>query len=190
MGPAYSPRLDDAVALAVDSFRGVYRKGTSIPYVTHLFSVMSLVGEHGGDEDQLIAAVLHDWLEDIPGASADTLEGRFGPRVRRLVVSLTDATTHPKPPWRPRKEAYLAHLRDEPAELKLISAADKLHNTRSIRRDHAVLGNALWGRFSGGRDGTLWYYETLVDALGAGWGHPLHDELRDEVAAMVRAAHA
>lgn len=187
---AYSPRFDEAVAMAVASFRDVHRKGTTIPYVTHLFAVTALVGEHGGDEDQLIAAVLHDWIEDVDGATSDELDRRFGPRVARLVAALTDATERPKPPWRERKERYLAHLRHQPAEVKLISAADKLHNCTAIRLDHAAIGAELWPRFAGKRDGTLWYYRSVVDALGENWSHPLLDRLDAEVAALLRDAHA
>src|SRR5829696_6971427 len=95
----YSPRLDEAIALAVDAFRHETRKGTRVPYLAHLLQVMVLVAEHGGDEDQMIAAVLHDYLEDIDGASADSLRVRFGDRVTDLVVGLSDTTVRPKPPW-------------------------------------------------------------------------------------------
>lgn len=189
MGDGYTQRLDDAVAFAMDQFRGRVRKGTRIPYVTHLLQVLVLVGEHGGDEDQMIAAVLHDWLEDVEGALAAELERRYGPRVAHLVAGLSDSVSHPKPPWRNRKETYLAHLAVAPAELKLISAADKLHNARSIRADHAVVGPAVWERFTAGRDGTLWYYAAVADALGAGWDHALLRALRAEVAALHEEAH-
>ena len=186
MSEAYSLRFDAAVALAVAAFRGKVRKDTTIPYVTHLFAVTAIVGEYGGDEDQMIAAVLHDYLEDIKGADANLIEQRFGTRVRRLVESLTDATTHPKPAWRPRKEAYVAHLAHEPAELKLISAADKLHNCSAIRRDLARLGPVLFDRFTGKREGTLWYYRSVAEALRNGWDHPLGTAITNEV----RALHA
>lgn len=190
MSARYSRRLDEAVQLALDAFRDKVRKGTEIPYVTHLFSVMCLVAEYGGDEDQLVAAVLHDWLEDVEGADPAELQARFGPRVTRLVLALSDSTTHPKPPWSERKQAYLAHLRQEPAELKLISAADKLHNCMSIRRDLEVVGDAVWTRFTGGRDGTLWYYGAVVDALGTDWSHPLHTRLAAEVHLLQEEARA
>lgn len=188
MPDCYTRRLDEAVALALDAFRDKVRKGTRVPYMTHLLSVMCLVAEYGGDEDQLVAAVLHDWLEDVPGADPAELERRFGAHVRDLVVGLSDSTTHPKPPWRARKEDYLRALREEPADLKLVSAADKLHNCMSIRRDLEFVGDALWSRFTGGRDGTLWYYEAVVDALGTGWSHPLHDRLAAEVEQLLREA--
>jgi (p)ppGpp synthase/HD superfamily hydrolase len=179
--PAYSPRFDAAVALAVDAFRHTWRKTTPIPYVTHLFSVTALVGEHGGDEDQLVAAMLHDYLEDIdPDGSADLAE-RFGERVAHMVVALSDALEHPKPPWHERKVRYLAALRGKDADVKLISAADKLHNCRCIRRDLHAEGPIVWKRFRGDRDGTLWYYRAVVDALADGWSSPLLDRLREEV---------
>lgn len=187
-GPAYSERFDRAVARAVADFRGIRRKGTQIPYVTHLFAVAAFVGEHGGDEDQLAAAILHDWLEDVPGASVATLEAEFGARVARLVAGLSDSVGHPKPPWRARKEAYLAHLRAEAEELKLISASDKLHNCQCIRRDLAAVGDDLWGRFTAGRDGTLWYYDSVAEALADGWPHPLATRLRVEVDELIREA--
>lgn len=184
----YSPRLDDAVGFALDAFRSRVRKGTRVPYMTHLLSVMCIVAEYGGDEDQLIAAVLHDWLEDIPGAATEVLEARWGARVARLVEGLSDSAEHPKPPWEPRKRAYLAKLREEPAELKLISCADKLHNCMSIRRDLEVVGLEIFNRFTGGQHGTLWYYRAVVEALGEGWSHPLHQRLTAEVEMMVREA--
>ena len=178
-------RVDAAIALATDSFRYKVRKGSGIPYLTHLLQVMVYVGEHGGDEDQIIAAVLHDYLEDIDGATGAGLEEQFGPRVRRLVEALSDATERPKPPWKERKERYLAHLRAEPAEVKLISAADKHHNATSILRDFRSIGDALWDRFTADRDQTLWYYREVVAALGEGWEHPLLESLE----AVVRELH-
>lgn len=180
----YGERLDAAVALALGDFRTIVRKGTTVPYVTHLFAVMSLVGEYGGDEDQLIAAVLHDWLEDVPGARVEVLEARFGPRVAAFVAGLSDSVGHPKPPWRARKEQYLAHLRGAPSDLKLISAADKVHNCASIRRDLAEVGPAVFGRFTGGREGTLWYYEALGEALSCDWPHPLAGRVIAEARAL------
>lgn len=185
----YSARLDEALALATDAFRTHIRKGSGVPYLTHLLQVMVTVGEYGGDEDQMIAAVLHDYLEDIPEADADDLEARFGARVRHMVEALSDTTEHPKPPWKERKVAYLDKLRGEPAELKLVSAADKLHNARSILRDlRDGPGEALWTRFKTGREGQLWYYGEVVEALGEGWSHPLLEELRGAVERMQEVA--
>jgi len=188
--PRYTERLDRAIALAADAFREKTRKGTGIPYVTHLLQVMVTVAEHGGDEDQLIAAVLHDYLEDIRGASADELRREFGDFVADAVVALSDATEHPKPPWDERKRRYIALVADEPPEVKLISAADKLHNARCIRRDLRTAGETVWDRFTATREQTLWYYREMVTALGHGWTHPLLDELREEVEALHHDAGA
>ncbi|MEO0322528.1 MAG: HD domain-containing protein [Myxococcota bacterium] len=181
MSDLYGPRVGEALKLAADAFAPIGRKGSGVPYLTHLLAVAATVGENGGDEEQIIAAVLHDYLEDIDGADAADLEARFGPRVRRLVEDLSDAITRPKPPWRARKEAYIASLRGKPAELKLISAADKLHNAESILRDHEVVGAAIWDRFTATREESLWYYRSIAGALGDGWQHPLLERLRRTV---------
>lgn len=181
----YTPRLDRALALAAHAFRETRRKATDIPYLSHLLQVMVYVAEAGGDEDQMIAAVLHDYLEDIDGATAGELDRAFGARVARLVVDLSDTTERPKPPWEDRKRAYIAVLETKPAELKLISCADKLHNAQCMRRDLVVHGDALWSRFSADREQVLWYYQAVAAALATGWEHRLLDRLHLEVAALV-----
>ena len=174
-------RLEQSIFLATKAFSGITRKGTDIPYVTHLFCVMANVAEHGGDEDLCIAAVLHDYLEDIPGSSVSQLAAQFGDRVADIVLALSDSTVLPKPPWRERKEGFLGRLAGESEDVKLICAADKLHNVRSLLRDIKRDGLATLDRFSGGRDGTLWYYTQVVVVLSKGWQHPLLDELSEVV---------
>ena len=188
--PCYGPRFPDALSLAATSFSGVRRKATGIPYIAHLLWVTATVAEHGGSEDQLIAAVLHDYLEDVEGSSAAELEQRFGAHVSWLVCELSDTTSRPKPPWRERKERYLAHLPDASLEVKLISAADKLHNILSCVRDYQTDGEALFQRFRGGREGTLWYFRQVHLALGAGWPHPIVDELGEQVRLLHQLADA
>jgi (p)ppGpp synthase/HD superfamily hydrolase len=178
---AYSSKLDEAAAFAAEKFRDKFRKQTTIPYLTHLWAVAALVGEHGGDEDQIIAALLHDVLEDCPDVKEADLRLRFGDRVTRYVVALSDTVSHPKPPWRERKEAYLLHLANESADLKLISCADKLHNCRSILRDHRAIGDVIFSRFNAPKHETLWYFRALADALGHGWEHLILVELREAV---------
>lgn len=141
-----------------------------MPYVHHLLAVTALVGEHGGDEDQVIAALLHDSIEDCIGEVPDVhqqIEARFGPKVLEIVLACTDADTLPKPPWRARKEAYIERLRvrelGDPA--LLVSLADKVHNAHSILRDYRQIGDQLWSRFRGGREGTLWYYRELANVF-------------------------
>ncbi|MCP4808941.1 MAG: bifunctional (p)ppGpp synthetase/guanosine-3',5'-bis(diphosphate) 3'-pyrophosphohydrolase [Proteobacteria bacterium] len=182
--PMYSHRLDAAVALATDSFRFEVRKATDIPYLCHLLQVMVWVGEYGGDEDQMIAAVLHDYLEDVEGSSEAALEAQFGSRVARFVADLSDTQERPKPPWKARKVAYIGLLRHKEPELKLISACDKLHNADSIVRDLDSVGDALWDRFTAPKSGTLWYYASVTEALGHGWTHPVLDRLERTVEDM------
>jgi GTP pyrophosphokinase len=143
---------------------GQMRKASTIPYIAHLIGVASLVLEAGGDEDLAIAALLHDVVEDCGGAPMlKEVRRRFGPRVAKVVDGCTDADTDPKPPWRERKENYIRHLKKADAGTRLVSAADKLNNVRSILADYRKIGESIWSRFNGGRDGTLWYYRTLRD---------------------------
>ena len=140
------------------------RKTTTIPYIAHLMGVASLVLEAGGDEDLAIAALLHDVVEDCGGAPMlKEVRRQFGPRVAKVVEDCTDADTYPKPPWRERKEKYIRHLKNADADTQLVACADKLNNVRSILNDYREIGEAVWSRFKGGREGTLWYYRTLRD---------------------------
>ena len=126
--------------------------------------VASLVLEFGGDEDMAIAALLHDVVEDCGGvAMLKEVRRRFGPRVAKIVDGCTDSDTDPKPPWRERKESYLRHLKKANGETRLVSAADKLNNVRSILSDYREVGESIWARFNGGREGTLWYYRNLLE---------------------------
>ena len=126
--------------------------------------VASLVLEAGGDEDLAIAALLHDVVEDCGGAPMlKEVRRRFGARVAKVVDGCTDADTYPKPPWRARKEKYIRRLSHDGPDTRLVSAADKLNNVRSIVSDYRAIGESVWSRFNGGRDGTLWYYRTLRD---------------------------
>jgi (p)ppGpp synthase/HD superfamily hydrolase len=128
--------------------------------------VASLVLEDGGTEDQAIAALLHDAAEDQGGRPRlEDIRVRFGETVREIVDGCTDTFDDPKPPWRPRKEAYIARLRDEPEHVLRVSLADKLHNARAILRDYDTLGERLWARFNAAPHDILWYYRALVDAF-------------------------
>jgi (p)ppGpp synthase/HD superfamily hydrolase len=165
-GPKLGPRLLRAFRFAAEKHKGQTRKASTIPYITHLMGVASLVLEAGGDEDLAIGALLHDVVEDCGGAPMlKEVRRRFGKRVAKVVDGCTDADTYPKPPWRKRKEKYIRHLKSADADTKLVSAADKLNNVRSILSDYRVLGESVWSRFNGGRDGTLWYYRTLLDVF-------------------------
>jgi len=148
----------------MEKHAGQTRKASTIPYIAHLMGVASLVLEAGGDEDLAIAALLHDVVEDCGGAPMlKEVRRRFGKRVAKIVDECTDTDAVPKPPWRERKENYLRRLRRADADTRLVSAADKLHNVRSILADYREIGESVWARFSGGREGTLWYYRALRD---------------------------
>lgn len=159
-------RFEQALVYAARLHDGHTRKGTTIPYFSHLASVAALVLEHGGSEDQMIAALLHDAVEDRGGhPTLEDIQRRFGVVVARIVegcsddgeTDLRDAST-----WRTRKEHYLAHLADAPEDVRLVSAADKLHNARAILTDYRRIGDLLWVRFNARRDDILWYYESLA----------------------------
>jgi (p)ppGpp synthase/HD superfamily hydrolase len=138
----------------------------------------------------MIAALLHDYLEDVEGSSVEELQHQFGDNVAQMVLALSDTVVRPKPPWRQRKEKYLALLRHKSPEVRLISAADKLHNCNSIIRDYQTIGEDVFNRFAGKKDGTLWYYRQVVVALGEGWESPLLEELRTSVHALHQVAGA
>jgi GTP pyrophosphokinase len=180
--PFYDARLGEALRFAADAFAHRERKGSGVPYVSHLLAVTTMVMEHGGTPEQCMAAVLHDYLEDIEGSSSEELAGRFGEEVAALVRALSD-TTSPghKEPWKERKLRYLAHLRDAGADVKLVCAADKLHNARSILRDREQIGDAIFERFTPTKEETLWYYRAVTEALSHAWDHAILEELRREV---------
>jgi len=157
------PRFLRAFHFAAEKHAGQTRKASAIPYIAHLMGVASLVLEFGGDEDMAIAALLHDVVEDCGGTPMlKEVRRRFGSRVANIVEGCTDSFTDPKPPWRERKESYLRHLKAADVETRLVSAADKLNNVRSILSDYRDVGESIWERFNGGREGTLWYYAALL----------------------------
>jgi len=158
------PRFERALLFATRKHSGQTRKGSGVPYISHLLGVTGLVLEAGGDEDLAIAALLHDVAEDCGGVPMlNQVRRRFGKRVAHIVEGCSDAFTIPKPSWRERKEPYIRHLRTADADTRLVSAADKLHNARSIVVDYRELGEQIWERFQGKREGTLWYYRALLD---------------------------
>jgi GTP pyrophosphokinase len=178
-------RFQDAFRFASTLHASQKRKGTDIPYLSHLLGVTSLVLEDGGDEDQAIAALLHDAVEDQGGLKTlEAIRQQFGHHVAEIVDGCTDTYTHPKPPWRQRKEAYLAHLQIAAPEVVRVSLADKLHNARSIYADLQRNGKSTWRRFNGGRDGTIWYYRSLVDIFETISSSPNVAELRRVIEAL------
>jgi GTP pyrophosphokinase len=155
-------------------------------------AVASLTLEYGADEDEAIAALLHDAVEDAGGKSRlSDLRVRFGERVAEIVADCTDADTSPKPPWRARKQAYIAHLAEASPSARLVSCCDKLHNVRSIIADLRTLGPRVWEKFAGGKQGTLWYYAALLAAFRRlGTTAALVDELERAIGEMQELAAA
>jgi (p)ppGpp synthase/HD superfamily hydrolase len=188
---AFSARFEDALAYATRLHAKQVRKGTRTPYIAHLLAVCSIVIENGGSEDEAIAALLHDAIEDQGGSrTREEIRRRFGDRVTAIVDGCSDTDRTPKPPWRKRKEDYIEHVRSASASIRLVSLADKLHNARSILLDYRLVGEKLWGRFTGGKAGTLWYYRALIDAYRAAGSSPLVEELDRVVSQIEQLASA
>jgi (p)ppGpp synthase/HD superfamily hydrolase len=177
-GPKLSDRFSQAFLFAAEKHARQTRKKTDVPYLSHLMSVAALVLEAGGDEDQAIAALLHDVVEDCGGhPMLEEVRHRFGDRVAKIVEGCTDAYTIPKPPWKQRKLDYLEILRSADDDVRLVSVADKLHNVRTILSDYRTAGDSVFERFSGRRDGTLWYYRAVLEVLRVGKRNRLIEEL-------------
>jgi (p)ppGpp synthase/HD superfamily hydrolase len=180
-------RFSDAMQMAYQLHTSQYRKGSGTPYIAHLLSVAALVLEASGDEEQAIAALLHDAVEDQGGL--DTLHRiheRFGARVAAIVEGCSDSVVQPKPPWRGRKEAYLTHLAEASQDVRLVSLADKVHNARSLLRDLRQNGVAVFENFNGRQEGTLWYYAALVQEFESGDRGYLATELSRVVQEIVQ----
>ena len=167
--PPLASRFEEALILAPRLHARQKRKDKDLPYISHLLAVTALVLEDGGDEDEAIAALLHDAVEDQGGMrTLEEIRRRFGERVAAIVEGCSDALALPKPPWQERKQAYLEHLRSASAGVRRVSLADKLHNARSILADLEQDGEAVWSRFNGGKQGSLWYYRSLLEIFQSG----------------------
>ena len=183
-------RFETALQYAFRLHAKQARKGKDIPYISHLLAVAALVIEDGGDEDQAIAALLHDAVEDQGGVKTlEEIRERYGAHVAEIVDGCTDAYTIPKPPWRARKERYIAHLRRASPEVVRVSLADKLHNARAILADLRQDGDDTFERFNGGKQGTLWYYTALVEVFQEVGNSPMVGELAEVVAQIEALAN-
>ena len=186
-----SPLFEEAMRFALTAHKGHLRKGTQVPYASHLLAVASIMLDYGGDEDEAIAALLHDSVEDC-GVEPEEIRRRFGDKAGNIVVACSDSLERDptkKADHRLRKKAYLEHLKTVPRPVLLVSAADKLHNARSIVKDLLEVGHAVWARFKGGKEGTLLYYASLVEILqNRGEHRTLVDELARTVAELQRLA--
>jgi|HubBroStandDraft_6_1064221.scaffolds.fasta_scaffold20972_4 (p)ppGpp synthase/HD superfamily hydrolase len=159
-------RFSQALVYAADAHKDQARKGTEVPYIAHVLAVAALALENSANEDEAIAALLHDTVEDCGGLPrlADVRE-RFGPAVADIVMGCSDSTETPKPPWKERKQSYLHELDAASPSVLLVSACDKLHNVRSLLVSVRNDGEAAWARFKGGKEGTLWYYRAALATL-------------------------
>ena len=174
----FSERFARALAYAERLHAWQRRKATNKPYIGHLMSVTSIVIAYGGDEEMAIAALLHDAVEDQGGEKRlHEIRKKFGKRVAHIVDGCTDSYTEPKAPWLARKQEYIARIAGEDADTRFVSAADKLSNARDILEDVRAEGDTVFERFQGKKEGTLWYYRTLVTEFRRAGGNPLVDEL-------------
>ncbi len=184
-----SPKFEEALVYATRIHGGQLRKKTQIPYIGHLLGVTAIAMEYGANETEAIAALLHDAVEDCGGMERlREIEAKFGPEVGEIVAGCTDSFETPKPPWRERKEKYIAHLKTASASTRLVSAADKLHNTQAILHNLREEGDEVWDRFKAGKEGALWYYRSLVHAFREHGPSALVDELDRVVTEMEKIA--
>lgn len=180
-------RFEEALVYATRLHASQTRKQSQVPYVAHLLGVASLVLEDGGDEDEAIAALLHDAVEDQGGLrTLDEIRTRFGEKVARIVEFCTDAYTQPKPAWRERKESYLASIEYANEAAWRVSLADKLYNAQATLRDVRREGDRAWTRFNGGKEGTLWYYQQLLNEFGKHVHGELFIEFKRTVEELMR----
>ncbi len=174
-----SRRFEEALTYATQVHEGHLRKGSAVPYVAHLLGVCALVLEDGGSEDEAVAALLHDAVEDAGGAGRlAAIRRRFGERVASIVALCSDTDQDPKPPWKERKRRYLAHLQSgsDPGSRR-VSVADKLHNATAILRDYRRIGEPFWDRFSAPAAEQMWYYRALIEVFRQAGGGGLVEEL-------------
>lgn len=189
----FSDRFSEALGFAIGLHNDQARKGTKTPYMAHLLAVTAIVLENGGDEDQAIGALLHDAAEDKGGGVKTFLEiqKRFGGRVSRIVQACSDsvlAEGQEKAAWQPHKETYIKFIQEKAADAIMVSLADKIHNARAILSDYREIGETLWQRFKGGRDGTLWYYRALVEAFKPVGPERMVNELKQTVEELEKLA--
>jgi (p)ppGpp synthase/HD superfamily hydrolase len=178
-----SEKFEEALVYATRLHCNQARKKTGVPYVAHILGVTAIAMDYGANEIEAIGALLHDTVEDCGGAERlRDIRKKFGNEVAHIVDGCTDTDQTPKPPWLERKKAYIAHLKDSDSATRLVSASDKLHNTRSILAELRRRGQSVFQKFNGKKDGTLWYYRTLVTAFRE-FGD--HQDLIDELDRVV-----
>lgn len=184
-------RFEEALVFAAQKHKDQTRKGTAIPYISHLMQVSGIALENEADEDEAIAALLHDVMED-QDVTEQELTAKFGPTVAAIVAGCSDSASTDKAPWRERKEAYIAHVLTASPSVRLVSSCDKLHNARAILADYQELGEALWPRFNASREGILWYYQSLANAFQEAQrqqGEPVSQALKQFATVVAELTH-
>ncbi|RCJ15996.1 phosphohydrolase [Nostoc sp. ATCC 43529] len=157
-------KFESALVYATRLHANQTRKISGVPYISHLLSVAALVIEAGGSEEEAIASLLHDSIEDQGGkVTREDIRKHFGETVIAIIDGCTEWDTPPKPPWLERKQRYLENLRHASPSVKLVSLADKLHNARSLLADLQERGNIVWVEFNNGKEKTLWFYQSLIE---------------------------
>lgn len=187
--PKFGKQFEKALVYAARLHARQKKKGNGQPYIGHLLGVTALVIAHGGNEDEAIAAMLHDAAEDQGGLrTLRAIRSKFGRRIASMVESCSDSVTTPKPPWKERKTSYIGHVRHATPAVRLVTAADKLDNVRMIITDLRLEGDRVWSRFTGGKEGSLWYYRAMFETLKRAGSTPLVEELGRAVVEMERLA--
>jgi (p)ppGpp synthase/HD superfamily hydrolase len=167
ISPQLGKRFEEALIFANQLHTDQIRKGSNVPYISHLLSTAALVLQDGGDEDEAIAALLHDAVEDQGGEETLALiREKFGEKIAKIVDECSDTNVTPKPPWKERKEEHIVRLQSASSSTHRVMLADKLHNARALLRRLRDQGDAAWEVFRGGKEGMLWYYRTAHEVLG------------------------
>ncbi|MBD2451582.1 HD domain-containing protein [Nostoc sp. FACHB-152] len=178
-------KFEEALVYATRLHAHQIRKISGVPYIAHLLSVAALILEAGGTEEEAIAGLLHDAVEDQGGKSTrEEIRQHFGETVVAIVDACTESDTYPKPPWQERKQRYLDNLRHASASVRRVSLADKLHNARSLLADYRQHGSGIWQQFKTGKEGTLWFYQQLQQVYSASGSDFLTQEFSQVVQAL------
>jgi len=188
-----TPAFEDALVYAARLHAGQARKGSDTPYISHLMSVAALVLEYGGSQDQAIAGLLHDAIEDQSHGEPQRLRGeirrRFGEEALAIVEGCTDTDEDPKPEWIVRKRRYIARLSHEDSSVALVAVADKLHNARTMFADYRAIGDELWCRFNAPRDSQLKYLMSIANAVENQVPSAIIVELREIIGQLEDPVH-
>jgi len=183
----FTPRIERAFSMARQLHTMQTRKGNGSPYIAHLLAVASLVIENGGTEDEAIAALLHDSVEDQGGLNTlHEIRAQFGDSVSEIVDECTDSFDDPKPPWKERKKAFIESISQKSKSAALVLLADATHNAGSLLNDFRSIGDDIWEQFNGGKTGTLWYYRSLAEVLNRSGSSNLVQQLQSFVVALDR----